>query len=516
MTGHPSGNATGHGARRGTAVREDGRGASGGAVLAPSPRRTPLLPRRGTSWELFVFEVRRLARNPVLWGTAALVLAVQTYLSRDQQPDMGIDPIAATGMASCLAGAVLLVANLATSRDGRHGMPESLAGLPAGAGHRTRAVLFAAPLVGGLSAAVVLGLHLLIRLLSGPVAGTLDPYEPLTAVAASAFAAALGAAVGRWLPWLIAGPLVIAAIGFLIFQNPANGSAGWWLPVMQHHYPDWPDRPSGTHLVYVLALVVLAGGIASLRHGLRPSPLVAVVAAVAVAVPAGATAAEVRPVAATRSGWMDTDDVDPRVRDRFFGPHAYRCEERGGVTYCAYPEYVPWIPLWEEAVAPVVRAIPPERRHLVPQVRQMTSAWFFGEDTEAHAVRPGMSWGHPDQRRRLAEDLSLHVAGLRLPCDARGQARTLVTLWLIGQASPVTRPRSLRIDGRLSGKSLVDYGDIEVGYARRLLASPGARERVRTHWDTLMRPTTTLERALPLLGLDREFPISKPEGTPCR
>ncbi|GAA3413839.1 hypothetical protein [Streptosporangium vulgare] len=214
MTGHPSGNATGHGARRGTAVREDGRGASGGAVLAPSPRRTPLLPRRGTSWELFVFEVRRLARNPVLWGTAALVLAVQTYLSRDQQPDMGIDPIAATGMASCLAGAVLLVANLATSRDGRHGMPESLAGLPAGAGHRTRAVLFAAPLVGGLSAAVVLGLHLLIRLLSGPVAGTLDPYEPLTAVAASAFAAALGAAVGRWLPWLIAGPLVIAAIGF--------------------------------------------------------------------------------------------------------------------------------------------------------------------------------------------------------------------------------------------------------------------------------------------------------------
>ncbi|GAA3413841.1 hypothetical protein [Streptosporangium vulgare] len=230
------------------------------------------------------------------------------------------------------------------------------------------------------------------------------------------------------------------------------------------------------------------------------------VAAVAVAVPAGATAAEVRPVAATRSGWMDTDDVDPRVRDRFFGPHAYRCEERGGVTYCAYPEYVPWIPLWEEAVAPVVRAIPPERRHLVPQVRQMTSAWFFGEDTEAHAVRPGMSWGHPDQRRRLAEDLSLHVAGLRLPCDARGQARTLVTLWLIGQASPVTRPRSLRIDGRLSGKSLVDYGDIEVGYARRLLASPGARERVRTHWDTLMRPTTTLERALPLLGLDREFP----------
>ncbi|MEU4535896.1 hypothetical protein AB0G15_13635 [Streptosporangium sp. NPDC023825] len=499
---------TGRDAGRGTAGREEERGAGDGAVRA--------LSLRGTSGELFVFETLRLTRNPVLWGTAALVLAVQTYLSRDQQPDMNIDPIAATGVASCLAGAVLLVANLAASRDGRHGMPESLAGLPAGAEHRTRAVLFAAPLVGGLSTAVVLGLYLVVRLLAGPVAGTLDPYEPLTAVAASAFAAALGVAVGRWLPSLIAGPLVIAALGFMIFQNPSIMPSGWWLPVMQHHYPDWPDRPSGTHLVYVLALVVLAGGVASLRYGLRRRPLVAVVAAVAVAVPAGATATAARPVAAIRSGWVGADDVDPRVRDRFFGPHAYRCEERGGVTYCAYPEYVPWIPLWEEAAGPVVRAVPPERRHLVPQVRQMTSAWFFGEDTEAYAVRPGMSWGHPDQRKRLAEDLSFHVAGFRLPCDARGQARTLVALWLAGQAAPVTRPESLRVDSRLSVRRLVGYGDTEIGYARRLLASPGARERVRAHWDTLMRPSTTLERALPLLGLDREFPVSRPEGTPCR
>ncbi|MER5647705.1 hypothetical protein [Streptosporangium sp. NPDC002524] len=441
---------------------------------------------------------------------------MQTYLSHDQQPDMGVDPIAATGMASCLAGAVLLVANLAASRDGRHGMPESLAGLPSGAEHRTRAVLFAAPLAGGLAAAVVLGLHLVVRLLSGPVAGTLDLYEPLAAVAASAFAAALGVAVGRWLPWLIAGPMVIAALGFLIFQNPANGPAGWWLPVMQHHYPDWPDRPSGVHLVYVLALVVLAGGIASLRHGIRPAPLVAVVAAVAVAVPAGATAASVRQGAPTGSGWAARADVDPRLRDRFLGPDAHRCEERAGITYCAYPGYVPWIPLWEEAIGPVVRAVPPERRHLVPPVRQMTSSWFFGEDIESRAIRPSMSWGHPDQRKRLAEDLSLNVAGFHLSCDARGQARTLVMLWLVGQTSPITRPGSLRIDSRLSRRSLVDYGDTEVGYARRLLATPGARERVRTHWDTLMRPSTTLERALPLLGLDREFPISKPEGTPCR
>ncbi|MEU6998392.1 hypothetical protein [Nonomuraea sp. NPDC046570] len=488
---------------------------SGLAVRAAARTRPVAAPWR-VSRELFLLEARRLAGNPLLWGMAVLVLALQTYLSWDQQPDMGIDPIAATGTAMCLAGMTLLVANLAASRDRRHRMPESLAGLPSGAEHRTRALLLATPLVGGLVAGLVLALYLAIRYLSGPVAGGLDPLEPLTAVAATAFAAVLGVAVGRWLPWLIAGPLVMATLGFLIFQNSVNGSMGWWLPVMQRHAVDWPARPSGPHLVYVLALTALAAGAALLKHGRGRLPLLAVVASVAVAVPTGATAAAVEPVDLPRVGELDLDDVDPRVRERFFGPRAHRCERRAGIVYCAYPEYVSWIPLWEKDVAgPLAGAIPPEHRALIPPIRQLTPTWSHGEDWKVPAARPPMTWKQAD-RERTAQQIAYEVLRFRRQCDARGQARTLVALWLVGQVGKVAEPDRITWRGQVMAMGGVDYGAAEVGYAGRLLAAPGTRERLWAHWDTLTGPSTTIGQALPLLGLRQEFPLSRPGVTPCR
>ncbi|MFC4118043.1 hypothetical protein [Nonomuraea zeae] len=474
---------------------------------------------------LLLFEARRLVRHPLVWGATALVLALQTFLSRDQQPDLTMDPVNATGLATCLAAAVLVVASLATSRDGRHGMPESLSGLPGRAEHRTRALLLATPLVAGLAAAVAMGGYLAIRLLSGPAGGRLDVWEPLTAVAAAVLAATLGVAVGRWASWLIAGPLVVAVLGFLIFTNPSNGQARWLLPVMQVHRPDWPDRPSAAHLVYVLAAAALFGGIALLRHRVRPASAAAVVVALAVAVPTGATAASTRPPATFPTNVpLTLDHVDSRVRERYFGPGAYRCTVRQSLTYCAFPGYEPWIPLWEQAVQPVVAALPAELRARAPQVRQMSPTWSFGADSGL--IRAPMSWGDPDQRRILAEDVAFWATGLydsaarhsdpRHPtlCDVRGQARAVVAHWLIGQVSPPEARRGLHVDdhrGRMSG---LDWGQAEIGYAKLLSASPVAREKVRAGWDTLIKPTTTIGQALPLLGLERKF--DAPMGaTPC-
>ncbi|MEW1842962.1 hypothetical protein AB0392_33900 [Nonomuraea angiospora] len=475
---------------------------------------------------LFLFEARRLVRHPLVWGATVLVLALQTFLSWDQQPDLTMDPINATGLATCLGAAVLIVAGLATSRDGRHGMPESLAGLPGRAEHRTRALLLATPLVAGVAAAAAMGGYLAIRLLSGPAGGRLDVWEPLTAVAAAVLAATLGVAVGRWARWLIAGPLVVAVLGFLIFTNTTNGQAGWLLPVMQVHRPDWPDRPSAPHLVYVLAAAAVFGGIALLRHRVRPVPAAAVVMGLAVAVPTGATAASTRPPAQFPTNvTLTLDHVDSRVRERYFGPGAYRCTQRQGLAYCAFPGYEPWIPLWEKAVQPVVAALPAALRARAPQVRQMSPSWSFAD--ASGGVQPPMSWGHPDQRRMLAEDVAFRTTGLydsavkhftpsrpAALCDVRGQARTVVALWLIGQVSPPEARRQLYVDshrGRLSG---LDWGPAEIGYAKLLLASPGAREKVQAGWDTLMKPSTTIDQALPLLGLEREF--NAPMGaTPC-
>ncbi|SDH83527.1 hypothetical protein [Nonomuraea jiangxiensis] len=475
---------------------------------------------------LFLFETRRLVRHPLVWGATVLVLALQTFLSWDQQPDLAMDPINATGLATCLAAAVLVVASLAASRDGRHGMPESLAGLPGRAEHRTRALLLATPLVAGLAAAVAVGGYLAIRLLSGPAGGRLDVWEPLTAVAAAVLAATLGVAVGRWSPWLIAGPLVVAVLGFLIYQNPLNGQARWLLPVMQDHQPDWPDRPSAVHLVYVLAVAAAFGGIALLRHRVRPAPAVAVAAALAVAVPTGATTASTRPpVALPTNVELTAGHVDSRVRERYLGPDAYRCTVRQGLTYCAFPGYEPWIPLWEQAIQPVVAMLPAALRTRAPQVRQISPTWGFAA-WDTRMIRTPMSWGHPDQRRMLAEDMAFLATGLydsaaehhdarrEVLCDVRGQARTVVAHWLIGQVSPPGPRRELYTDrnqGRLIG---LDWGPAEIGYAKLLLASPGARERIQAHWDTLMKPTTTIDQALPLLGLERKF--NAPMGaTPC-
>ncbi|MEV6037995.1 hypothetical protein AB0L65_43075 [Nonomuraea sp. NPDC052116] len=475
---------------------------------------------------LFLFEARRLVRHPLVWGATVLVPALQTSLSGDQQPDLTMDPVNATGLATCLAAAVLVVASLAASRDGRHGMPESLAGLPGRAEHRTRALLLATPLVAGLAAAVAMGGYLAIRLLSGPAGGRLDVWEPLTAVAAAVLAATLGVAVGRWSPWLIAGPLVVAVLGFLIYMNPTNGQARWLLPVMQVHQPDWPDRPSAAHLVYVLAVAAFFGGIALLRHRVRPLPAAAAVAALAAAVPSGATAASTRPPTEFPTNVeLTVGHVDSRVRERYFGPHAYRCTERQGLTYCAFRGYEPWIPLWEQAVRPVVAALPAARRARAPQVRQMSPNWSFADDSGV--IRASMSWGHLDQRRMLAEDVAFWGAGLydsaarhfspsrrAALCDVRGQARTVVALWLIGQVSPPEARRQLHVDRNLGRLSGLDWGQAEIGYAKLLLASPGAREKVQANWGTLVKSTTTIDQALPLLGLERTF--NAPTGaTPC-
>ncbi|MCK2213436.1 hypothetical protein MF672_006460 [Actinomadura sp. ATCC 31491] len=471
---------------------------------------------------LFLFEARRMARHPLVWGMTALVVAVQAYLTRDQAPHWGIDPVHATGLSTCLAGAVLVVAGLAVSRDGRHGMPESLGALPGRAEHRTRAVLLAAPLVAGVAAAVAMSGYMAIRLASGPAAGRLDPWEPLTAVAVAALAATLGAAVGRWLRRLIAGPLVVAVLGYLIFTTDRYEGSAWLLPVMQFHRADWPDRPSAVHLAYVVALAVLFAGIALLRHRVRPGPSVAVVAALAVAAPTGAAAAAEPPPPRPRPGTFTAADVDPRVRERYFGPGARRCSVRHGITYCAYRGYEAWVPLWEQAVRPAADALPPAVRARLPRVEQTSFTWYYGEDSKTR-LRPSMTWGPQDQRTLLAVSLALWATGLSIPggsaertgCDASGQARTLVALWIIGQVAPPEPPRMYVVDDGFGVEYLVRWGAPEIGYAKRLLADRRARERVHAHWDTLMRPGTTVEQALPLLGLKPAYHLPPTTGTPC-
>jgi hypothetical protein len=290
---------------------------------------------------------------------------------------------------------------------------------------------------------------------------------------------------------------------------------------MQEYYPDWPDRPSGVHLVYVVALAVLFGGVALLKHRVRLAPALAVVAALGVAVPTGAVAAAEPPIVEKLGeGWFTLEDVDPRVRERYHGRDTHHCSARQGITYCAYPGYEPWIPLWEEALRPAVEVLPAALRARVPRVEQASRTWFLVDDHDTPKIRTPMTWGHPDQRIVLAQDLARwaipwrKVPGRQKTCDARGQARMVIMLWIIGQLSAPELPRELHVDYRHGRPPAMDWGAAEVDYAKLLLAIPGARKKVHAHWDTLIKPTTTIDQALPLLGLERK--LDAPMGaTPC-
>jgi hypothetical protein len=150
------------------------------------------------------------------------------------------------------------------------------------------------------------------------------------------------------------------------------------------------------------------------------------------------------------------------------------CELRRDVRYCAYSPYGGWIPLWDRPVRGVLVRLPAEVRARGLEVRQRIPRRDYGKipaDVRARLsparawpadgdVHPGLGWfyGPPrlpgvGGRTRTSEqtgaELTLAVqagswaVGLppvaswsNPPCQAGGQARAVVALWLAGQATP--------------------------------------------------------------------------------
>ncbi|GII82395.1 hypothetical protein Ssi03_03850 [Sphaerisporangium siamense] len=488
---------------------------------------------------MFAFETRRLVRGPLPWGGAALCLGLRLYSTWEWLPDMRVDPAGTSGAMLVLAAAMMLAANLAAARDTRGGMPETLAALPVRAAARATAATLAAVAAGTLIALAVMGGYLLARTLMGPVAGAFDPWEALGGVLVVPFAAALGAALARWAPWPVMVPVAALTIGALVYFNSWRGGyGGWFLPVVLFDAPDWPPRPSALHVLYLLAATVLLTVLVRLRHERTRTSVIAGPAAAAVAVAsalaAGAAApgqemngrfdlAHLGPAAARRA-------LPPAVRDLYLGPGARVCRAHGPVIYCALRDYAAWIPSWIAAVDPVVAAIPPARRPAGLSVRQSPDTWWMAQEYDERVVETFMVWGRAGAeaayRGLLASDVISRALKVRAPgaqgCEGGGRSRTLVALWLLGQvvAPGPAADREIRTGQSTmrptrSPLGFVRYGAAELGYARRLLATPQARQRIWAHWDTLVDPATPLGRALPLLGLRAEFSSEPARGRPC-
>ncbi|GAA4587188.1 ABC transporter [Planotetraspora phitsanulokensis] len=465
------------------------------------------------------FEARRLLRHPILWGATLAALALSFAWDGPWLPDMTMVTIDTVTASTLIGAAVLVIANLATGRDRRHDLPETLAALPTRAAPRTRAIVLAAPFAGGLAAAVMISAHLLVVSSSDTAAGRFDPYEALGGVGLVALAASAGAALARWTPSLILPPVLIVAVAFDMVGNPWAEYGGWLLPVIPGHSPDWGPRPSAPHLLYLVAAAVLLGAAALLRHGPRFTRVAVAVVATAVTAAAGSVTTAGAPVIP----WRGT--ASP--------PHPPRqvCEDSAGVTFCAYPDYTPWIPVWSEAIRPLVTAVPARALDRLPPIRQRSFNSYLPSGAGDGKPATWTTWStDPAQHRALlVGQVAARLAGLGEGCDGRGLARTVVALWLTGRAGPLLdapdpalwqrgpgngltnglievpmgdNAGGLSVPGQLGG---LRYGSAEVGYARRLLERDDAAGLITENWDVLTAPGTTVEQALPLLGLGQQI-----------
>ncbi|GCD93422.1 hypothetical protein [Embleya hyalina] len=85
---------------------------------------------------------------------------------------------------------------------------------------------------------------------------------------------------------------------------------------------------------------------------------------------------------------------------------------------------------------------------LLPVVRQVTGSWSWFVDRPPHSVRTGpIRVRSPAYRTMLAGGFAAEATWLGTEgCDARGQARTVVALWLPGRAGYAIDPGPVRMD----------------------------------------------------------------------
>jgi hypothetical protein len=480
---------------------------------------------------LLRFELKLQLRHPISWAFVVVVLVWRIGATWQRMPDWSVE-IPDTALAGLVVGAgVMLAANLATLRDGNSAAVELCQPLPTRPHSRTLVTLIACLIAGTLLGLLVMGAQVASMLVGSVPVGQLNPRDLCSGVLVAALMAATGVALGRWTPGLIAGPVAILIFFWTSFQF----STSWLLPVVPRMdaVPD-PPRPPIWHPLYATAVIVLVAGIALLRHGVRPLRGGVVAIGVVAALFAG-TMSITSPEADTLERLSrQPGSLIPVTRG------ADHCAALNGVNYCAFPAFAAWIPLWQQAVEPVAAAVPAEARAVLPAVRQRRPHGTLDGRIQAENVLTNTTWGRnggeTESRRWLAAQVAAAATGLPRTgqhgssrvCDARGQARTVVALWLIGQVEKPVLPHSTRVFVRQQGSAeevardvatsdigAVDYGQVELSYANRLLAAGDARDRVRTHWAKIVDPATGVDDALALLGLKKEFPVEQPQGAPC-
>jgi len=385
--------------------------------------------------------------------------------------------------------------------------------MPLGMEQRTSGLLLGISFAGAF-ATFVLQLALLVWLFTRDDAASLVWNEILVGLVYVMFAAALGAAIARWISHPSSSLIsILTLIGLMIAVPYRQGDWGqligpeWLLPMA------WPQeivpyevafRPAGLHLVYLGGLTLLVAATAVLGRWAAGWTLL--VLGGSLAVPTGV--AQLGPIAETRQS---------SVIEQLVGDNAdLTCETQGQATYCALAGYERWIPLWIESAEPILEAAPAGTTSGIevrqyPTVNPLTASdpfeqldqWWFDALARDIRARPrvvavGVVWADY-AAFPLAHTLARVIAGCGVQCD--GEAQTFAFLWLAAHNPGI---RSI-VEGNIGGDT-APIADCMVAEAWRLSSG---RTLMHANWDAVIDPTTSYEEAGALLGIEVPAPVDE-------
>ncbi|MBO3742336.1 hypothetical protein [Actinoplanes flavus] len=507
------------------------------AALAERPTAPAPLPGdpRRAMLALARVEAVRLPRHPAVIAGLLLFAAPEIYRwltgQANRFPVLQDEDWSTQFLALLvLGGGVLIAANLAALRADRHattGLYDTLVLTPP---WRTGAFLLAVLPFAVLVAALIAVRIALLALLPG-AAGRPDPAELAVHPAVVLLFGAAGVLLARLVRTVIVAPLLLLAAAVAVYAAALPSLPGrvrWLLPVALEQ-PPMPvpvalaSRPSGWHLAYVAGLIALVAMAALAAAGARGRRLV-VAGAAALAVAAGAGAAQFRPV---------SDAVrDARVTAAERPAEMQGCRSIGAVTYCAFGDFRSWTGDWDTVVRGVLRGVPAEvagrplvvRQRVSTEDRMVDGQVVTAEEQvaaaaewqriEPGAVTVGTRWGDGRSEMALAGLVAYRVvsgeaAPAHIPvCGARG----VLVAWLAGQATPETAAGLRAVDATSWGG--VPFGDMRfpVGFSvpdREMAAASALLRRppgevaatVARSWAELTAAGTSADRAGDLLGV---------------
>ncbi|MFN2503388.1 MAG: hypothetical protein ABR540_03995 [Acidimicrobiales bacterium] len=489
-------------------------------------------------------EARRLLWSPGMLVALALTCGlVGPWSFWPEVRDLRLQAAGSPFNLYLIAAATLVLTNVATLRGRRHNTEPLFQATPAPPQARTAAHLLSAVGPAMLSVVLVAGLIAAVWLLPdgfGRPDGADLAVGPLFVLGAGA----LGVLLARWIPSSVVAPVACVAIAAheLYFNNrDVVGSMrrlGYWVGAGELPPELLPGRLTRWHLIYLAGLLAMAAVGALVAHGLNRRLVVAGTTAILVVATSAWFQARPNPT----EGWSARNALLERPQDHQV------CEDRPGARFCAYPAYRSLVDYWARPVDGVRRVVPAVAWPAGLEVSQRVAAndrqYVTGTGLSATvAVLPAIDDPLPDDgslhppilwdttgRAELGlallaaarvVDLPLVPSSPEIRCDAAGQSRAVIALWLAGQASPATgaalrrlahegvldlggRPYMVMPDWGTPGT--IAWGADEVGHALGLLRRPAAEVRtaIARDWSRLVDPRTPTSEATALLGLPAE------------